>query len=119
LFFVRLLNNPRIWYYPACDEVNHALVRPSVHILCEDNDAGLNLGRRMYNLMVFESLRLQVGEGKGVSCLLHSQNGGECCGRAGLMWSIYEAGLKAKAIKELGWKPTKWDKPECSKPDNR
>jgi hypothetical protein len=65
----------------------------------------------MFDLAVFESLREQVASGKGLSCFLRHQYGGDCCGRAGLIWSVYEAGRKAKDIKELGWKPTKWDEP--------
>lgn len=74
------------------------------------------LGFPMHNLTVFESLRVQIALGEGIRCPLHHQCSGNCCGRAGLMWSIYEAGEKAK--EELGWHPLKWEKPECSKTDN-
>jgi hypothetical protein len=108
-----------IWYAPACDEVTRAPITPIVVIMIE-SDAAIDLARLLHNLTVFESLRLQVAYGNGISCPLRyqyvrQQYDGGCCGRAGLMWSIYEAGMQAKAIKELGWKPTKWDEPECSK----
>jgi hypothetical protein len=88
-------------------------------IIGKNDDVGSNIVSRMFDLAIFESIRLQVGEGEGMSCPLRHQYGGDCCGHAGLLWSIYEAGLKAMAIKELNWQPTQWVKPECSKPDNR
>lgn len=108
-----------MWYGPSCDKINCAPITPMVYIMSENNGADNDLVSRMFDLTVFESLRVQVGEGKGISCLLRHQYSGGCCGRAGLMWSIYEAGLKAMDIKELDWHPTKWVKPECSKPDNK
>jgi hypothetical protein len=110
-----------IWYAPACDEVTRAPITPTVVIMA--SDAAIDLARRLHNLTVFESLRLQVAYGNGISCPLRyqyvrQQYDGGCCGRAGLMWRIYEAGMQAKVIKELDWQPTEWVEPECSKPDN-
>jgi hypothetical protein len=112
-----------IWYAPACDEVTRAPITPTVVIMVE-RDAAIDLGRRLHNLTVFESLRLQVAYGNygnGISCPLRHQYvrqqcDGGCCGRARLMWSIYEAGVQAKAKEELDWQPTEWVEPECSKP---
>jgi hypothetical protein len=105
-----------IWYAPACDEVNGSPITPTVRIIYEGHVAAHNLARKLHNLTVFEALRLQVAYGESVSCLLHHQYNGGCCGNAGLMWSIYEAGRKA--IKELDWQPRWWVEPECRKPDN-
>jgi hypothetical protein len=106
-----------IWYTPACDKVSRVPIAPSVSIMgLKGDDGGTpNLVARMFDLTVFESLREQVASGQSINCFLRHQYGGDCCGRAGLIWSIYEAGRKAMDIKELGWKPTKWDEPECSK----
>jgi hypothetical protein len=107
-----------VWYAPACGEPNRAPITPTVKIIGENCDAAQSLGNGMFELAIFESLRVQVASGKGISCLLRHQHGGRCCGRAALMWSIYEAGMKARDINELNWKPTNWIKPECSKTDN-
>jgi hypothetical protein len=104
-----------IWYAPGCDKIDRAPISPAVSIMHEST--AHNLATGLQTLTVFESLRAQVEEGKGISCLLRHQSGAGCCGHAKLMWSIYEAGLKA--IKELDWKPRRWVEPECSKPENR
>jgi len=104
-----------IWYAPACDKVNRTPITPSVFIMSDDSKA-YNLVGPMHNLAVFESLRIQVAEGNGIDCLLRHQYGGDCCGCAGLIWSIYEAGMKAK---DFGWEPTNWIEPECSKTESR
>lgn len=106
-----------VWYAPFYDKANRAPLTPTVYILQEDNRPAQNGGTGLQTQAVFESLRIQVGEGNGISCLLRPQYEPNCCGRARLMWSIYETGMKAK--EELSWQPTNWIEPECSKPASK
>jgi hypothetical protein len=107
-----------VWYAPSFEKVNGPPITPAVLMFSQGGGGDEDLVGRVADLTIFESLRVQIASGEGINCLLRHQHGGRCCGRAALMWSIYEAGLKAMDIKELDWQPTKWDKPECSKPDN-
>jgi hypothetical protein len=107
-----------IWYNPSFEEANWAPITPAIRFVRLNDDAAEDLVTQIRRLTIFESLREQIASGEGISCPFHHQNGGHCCGASGFMWSIYEAGMKARDINELNWKPTNWIKPECSKTDN-
>jgi hypothetical protein len=117
--FTRQSDHPvGMWYAPACDQLNRSPITPSVFILGGSSGEARHFVSRLFHLTIFESLREQIVAKQGITCPLRHQFGVHCCGRAGLVWSIYEAGLKAMDIKGLGWQPTMWIEPECSKPDN-
>lgn len=105
-----------VWYAPSSEKVAGPPITPAVLMFSQGNDGDEDLVGHMADLTIFESLRVQIASGEGISCLLRHQHR-RCCGRAALIWSIYEAGIKA--TDELGWQPSLWLEPECSKPDNR
>jgi hypothetical protein len=92
---------------------------PFGHVLYTDDS--IELARRLYTFIVFESLRMQLAAGRGVICPWYGSrlNGKDsyCCGRADTLWQVYYLGLKA--AEEGGWKPKQWIKPECKLPKTK
>jgi hypothetical protein len=99
-----------IWYAPSFEKIDGPPITPAVLMF---GSADEHLVSQLGDLAIFESLRTQIAFGEGMNCPLRHQHRGRCCGKAALIWSIYEAGLRAK--EELGWNPTWWVEPECNK----
>jgi hypothetical protein len=115
-YHIQAGNPVGMWYAPYCDEVTRAPITPNIFIMPEADSEAHSLSGRLIELIVFESLLEQIGARKGISCPLRTMYEGGCCGYKWLMWSIYEAGMKAR--EELGWQRIQWVEPECSKTDN-
>ena len=116
-YFIQSDREIGVRYTAECDEDIGVPIKPAIQVIGTNNDAVHNLANGIFDLAIFESLRIQVWEGKGISCLFRNPNSGSCCGKNGLLWGIYEAGLKA--MEELCWQPTQWVEPECDKPNKK
>jgi hypothetical protein len=108
-------NTPIAMWYTLAHTKDKQPFLPTVIMMGEGSSEANNLLVPLHNLIVFESLLEQVSIGDGIFCPLYHLCvlGDGCCGYAGLLWSIYEAGEKAMAVKELGWEPTRWIRPLC------
>jgi hypothetical protein len=78
------------------------------------------LYRRFMDMIIFESIRMQLAAGYGLVCPWYgvSSEGkdaqdGNCCGRNAIIWQAYNLGV------EVGLPPTKWIAPECRKPKTK
>jgi hypothetical protein len=61
------------------------------------------------NLIFFESLRIQLANGCGLVCPFEGVD--SCCGRAGILWQVYNLGQTA--MDKADWHPAEWNAPEC------
>jgi hypothetical protein len=93
-------------YRPVC--IDGMPISPGVSIICPPNHE--ELCYLLMNLIFFESLRMQLEVGCGLVCPFKGTES-SCCGRAGILWQVYNLGLKA--IEKADWHPTQWIAPEC------